>query len=182
MYQLANTLRMQSRSAEAAPLLEGAVAVMRRKYKDDDGDRLEMEETLARLYREQGRLAEPAASLKLRFSPCAGAGVLLAATLETLALLATIDCQQGKFPEGEVLAREAVEAYRRSKQDTWQRYEAEALLGASLSVGASVRRGGTASSRGLLRNRGAQKQHPSGRFESPDPSGAGARAVVSQLG
>ena len=132
MYQLANTLRMQSRFAEAAPLLEGAVAVMRRKYKDDDGDRLELEETLARLYREQGRFAE-SERLAAEVLAVRRRGKPTAATLETLALLATIDWQQGKFTEGEALALEAVEAYRREKQVTWKLYEAEALLGASLA-------------------------------------------------
>ncbi len=54
-------------------------------------------------------------------------------TMDSAADLALADLSLGKFAESEPLAREALEFDRKKRPDHWQRFRAEALLGAGLA-------------------------------------------------
>jgi hypothetical protein len=54
-------------------------------------------------------------------------------TMSSAADLSLAYLSQGKFSEGEPLAREALEFNRKKQPDGWQRFRAESLLGASLA-------------------------------------------------
>ena len=106
--------------------------MLRRKFKDDADERLGGEDSLARLYREEGRFAE-AEGLAAEVLSVRRRGGNKSQIVRAVELLAAICWQEGKFAEGEALAREAMETYRAQNVDTWVLYQAEALRGASLA-------------------------------------------------
>jgi tetratricopeptide (TPR) repeat protein len=54
-------------------------------------------------------------------------------TMEAAANLALAYLSQGKFAEGEPLAREAVETVRKKSPEDWRRFRAESVLGSILA-------------------------------------------------
>jgi tetratricopeptide (TPR) repeat protein len=131
---LAYTYSDEGRYAQAEALLIQNLNVERRVRGLENVDTLKTRSYVASMYQVQGKysLAETYAALAL-----AGRQHTLGPdhpeTMASAGDLALAYQSQEKFPESESLAR-ATEAIERTKQpDSWQRFWAESLLGASLA-------------------------------------------------
>jgi eukaryotic-like serine/threonine-protein kinase len=133
MNNLAYAYEGRARYAQAEPLLLQVLEARRRKLGPEDRLTLETLLDVADLYqrRRNFTLAESYSAQALAAFRHAF-GSKNADTMEAAADLALAEVSLRKFPEGERLAREAVQFEREKEPADWQRFRAESILGASL--------------------------------------------------
>ena len=134
MHGLAWTYIADGRYADGVKLLVETIEGERRVLGPDHPETLSSIADAACLYQRQGKY-----EVAVQYASQALSGRRRALgpgdsdTMDSAADLALSYQSQGKFAESEALAREAVEFDRKKRQDEWQRFRAESLLGASLS-------------------------------------------------
>jgi tetratricopeptide (TPR) repeat protein len=90
---------------------------------------------LATLYGHEGKYAQAEALLAATSSAQRRVlGDSHPETLRNLTALGRGQLKQGKYSEAEATLRMALDAYRKSSPDTWQRYNCENLLGRSVEA------------------------------------------------
>ncbi|MBV9267677.1 MAG: tetratricopeptide repeat-containing protein, partial [Acidobacteriaceae bacterium] len=119
----------------AEPLFRKCLEIRRRVLGADHPESIVILSEFADMYQRQGQyaLAETYAEEALsRQRRVAGSDKTdsLSGAIEALALAYE---SQGKFTQAESLAREALELNRKKQPNSWQRFRAESLLGASLA-------------------------------------------------
>jgi tetratricopeptide (TPR) repeat protein len=124
----------QGRYAQAEPLLTKVLEVFRRTEGEEHPDVLGAMSNLALLYRNEGKyeLAEPLylKALELQRRVLGPAYPRRLAVVNDLALLYV---NQGRYAQAEALLHEALNSYQKSGNETWDRYNCQSLLGASLA-------------------------------------------------
>jgi tetratricopeptide (TPR) repeat protein len=116
----------------AEPLLNAAVEGSRRVLGETAPDTLTAVNSLGTLYRRQNKLDQAARvfqQLLDGWRRAANPGF----TRSALVSLGEVRVQQEAFAKAEPLLREAVESYHVTNTDTWSRYYAQGLLGATLA-------------------------------------------------
>lgn len=132
--RLADISSLQGRYADAASLFSQALPLQQSVLGADNPITLSTLASLASMYQRQGQysMAETYAAQAL-----GGRHHILGPehpdTMTSAADLALALVSQGKSAESEPLARGALEFHRKNQPDTWQRFRAESLLGASLA-------------------------------------------------
>jgi len=125
---------MEGKFGEAEALLIPCVATSTRVLGEDNPDAQSALNNLADLYRRENKLAPAEAAysrlLKERQRTYGPDNPFTAATL---AGLGEVEFERRAFSEADVPLRGAVDFYRKHKVETWRRYYAECLLGASLA-------------------------------------------------
>jgi serine/threonine protein kinase len=134
MNGLAAAYDNQGKYAQAEPLFKETVEIMRRVLGPDHSYTLtamnnlgEVSQHLSKYDAAETYAAQALAGWRRTLGPDSPSTVVSEADL-ALAYLS-----QGKFAEGEPLAREALETNRKNQPDNWQRYYDESLLGACLA-------------------------------------------------
>jgi predicted Ser/Thr protein kinase len=126
--------RAQGRFAEARPLITQAAGKLVRVIGADHPLTLQALYHLAELDRREGRLAE---AESLFYKVLEARRRLLGPdnpyTAEVLASLGELKLEQHAYAGAEKLLREAVQAREKRSPDTWERYFAQSMLGASLA-------------------------------------------------
>jgi len=115
---------------EAEPLLTSVVEANRRTLGDKNPDTLNSLNSLAELYRRQNKLTQAEALFQSMLEAHRGAPQLARSDLLSLA---RVKLQQGAYAQAAVFSRQGLDNYQKSNSDTWARYYAECLLGASLA-------------------------------------------------
>jgi tetratricopeptide (TPR) repeat protein len=132
--QLAVLYRVQGRYAEAEPLLTSALATGRRVQGEQHPNTLLTMRKLADLYRHEGKYVQ---AESLYTSVVEGRRRALGDehpdTLESRASLGRVRLLRREYAAAEATLREALQGYERGAPDTWQRYNCQSLLGASLA-------------------------------------------------
>ena len=130
---LADLHRSRGNYAEAEALFTQALDAARGGLGEEHPNALESLTGLARNYEDQGRYTQ-AESL---FTKVLDARRRLLgehpASLESLVDLGRVQMEQGHHVEAESALREALASYEKAAPDDWQRYNSQALLGASLA-------------------------------------------------
>ncbi len=133
MGNLAVVYRLERKYAEAEPLVVRALAGSRRVLGEEHPDTLVTMSNLAELYGDQGRSDEAevlyARALEVRRRVL---GAQHPSTLSVMSNLGVAYFNQGKFAQAELSFRTALNAYEKTKSDSWQRYNCQSLLGATL--------------------------------------------------
>jgi tetratricopeptide (TPR) repeat protein len=134
MNNLASTWCQQGKYVQAEALFNRVLEISRRVVGSENPYTLTFSSEMAGMYQRQGQYdkAEKIAAQVLTGQRHTS-GPENPGTSDAAADLALAYQSQGKFAEGEPLAREAVEFDRKKRQDVWQRFRAESLLGASLA-------------------------------------------------
>jgi eukaryotic-like serine/threonine-protein kinase len=131
---LADVYYEQGKYAQAAALLKQTLQARRRVGRPGNSDTLDTLSSIASMYQRQGNYALAAANAE---QVLAGQRQIYGsedpATIESVANLALAYQSQGRFAESAPLAREALDFYRKTRPDDWERFRAESLLGASLA-------------------------------------------------
>ena len=134
MEMLGDVYRDEGKYAQAEALLEQTVTSQRRVLGSEGDFTLMSMASLARTYYVEGKYAQAEALYTETLAgQRRGVGSEIPDTLDTMADLALTVQTQSKFATSEALAREAVETDRKKRPESWQRFFAESLLGASLA-------------------------------------------------
>jgi len=134
MNDLANVYRDEGQYAQAEVLYSQTLEKRRRVLGPEHPDTLEVLADLASLYQRQGKYAfAETHAVQALAGRRHSLGSEQTATMAAAADLALAYLSRGKFDESEPLAREAVKFDRKKQPDSWQRFRAESLLGASLA-------------------------------------------------
>ena len=124
---------MQGKYARAEAVFSQTLEIERRVLGPEHPDTLDTLSDFASMYQLQGKYVEAETHVA---QALAGRRQALGSedpeTIASAADLALAYQSQGKFVESEPLAREAMEVDRREQPDSWQRFRAESLVGASL--------------------------------------------------
>jgi predicted Zn-dependent protease len=128
----------ETKYAQAEPLLLQGLEARRRVLGAEHPQTIAVMNNLAELYRRAGKPAEA----ETLFTQVLGLRRRILGpdhpnTTAVLTSLAVIKLDQRRYAEAETLLREALGAYEKRRIDTWQRYYAQGLLGASLAGGGS---------------------------------------------
>jgi tetratricopeptide (TPR) repeat protein len=132
---LGTLYRCEGKYAEAEPLLTKAVEVRGRVLGAEHPYTLISMKELATLKQRQGNYADADVIFTLVLE--ARRRVLRPAhpdTLEVMTSLGEIRLQQKRYTDAEPLLREALASYEKTASNSWQRYQAQSLLGAVLSA------------------------------------------------
>jgi eukaryotic-like serine/threonine-protein kinase len=133
--QLAVLYRVQNRYAEAEPLLTSALAIGRRVQGEQHPNTLLTMRKLADLYRDKGDYVQ---AESLYTDVFAGRRRTLGEehpdTLEARASLGRVKLLRRQFAAAEATLREALKGYEQAAPNTWNRYNCQSLLGASLAA------------------------------------------------
>jgi eukaryotic-like serine/threonine-protein kinase len=134
MSNLAAVYEDQGKYAQAEPLQLRVLETRRRVLGEDHPSTLLSMQRLGRLYRRERKYsqAESIVSevLAVRRRKL---GALHRDTLVSLAALGDVRLARHKYREAELSLREAVESREKITPDSWERYQADCLLGASLA-------------------------------------------------
>jgi tetratricopeptide (TPR) repeat protein/predicted Ser/Thr protein kinase len=132
MNNLAVLYRNLGKYAQAEQLFKEGLEIERRLVGEEHPTTLFMMNNVARLYYTEGKYAqaEPIFTKVLEVRRRV-LGEAHPNTLDTIQDLAVLYQDLGKYAQAEVLAREALK--NREKIDTWERYNCESILGASLA-------------------------------------------------
>jgi eukaryotic-like serine/threonine-protein kinase len=134
MQALGVLYRMEGRFAEAEPLLTRALEAQSRRLGDQHPTTLENKYDVAMLRQNEGRLAEAEALFASVWSSRRRVlGANHSDTLESATALAETEVKEGKYIDAEPLLHEALSGYVKSDPDSWERFKAQSLLGASLA-------------------------------------------------
>jgi eukaryotic-like serine/threonine-protein kinase len=135
MGNLADTYSMQGKYAQAEPLFTQTIEISRRVLGPEHTRTLEFLSDFSTMYQRQGQYAqaETYAAQVLAAYQRAGSSEDPADVQFAMCELALIYVSEGKFAEGERLARQTLEFGDKNKLDSWERFRAESLLGASLA-------------------------------------------------
>ena len=134
MSNLAGVYRLQGKYAQAEPLLESARVVGSRVQGDQHPNTLLTMKKLADLYRAQGRYPEAdALYLRVVDGRRRALGEEHRDTLDARVLLSRVWLQQRKYPAAEAALSDVLKGFERAAPDTWDRYNCQSLLGASLA-------------------------------------------------
>jgi eukaryotic-like serine/threonine-protein kinase len=145
---LALVYQAQTKYAQAEPLLLQGLEARRRVLGEEHPQTAAIMNNLAELYRREGKQQDAANlftqvfDLRRRIL-----GPDHPNTLNALTSLAGIKLAQHQYADAEVLLRQALNGYEKSSADTWLRYYAQSMLGASLAG-----RGNHAEAEPLLRS------------------------------
>ena len=127
--------RMVGRLDEAEPLLTKPLEVRRRLFGDENPVTLANLDDLATLRESEGKYAEAEAIFaSVLESRRKALGADNPDTLETMTSLAEVRLKQQKYAGAEPLLREALAGYEKTDPDSWQRFQCQSLLGASLAA------------------------------------------------
>jgi tetratricopeptide (TPR) repeat protein len=131
---LALAYRYQGRYAEAEPLGIRNLESRRRLLGEEHPDTLTSLNNLAGTYHDEGKFAE-AEPLYVRLAELLrrALGETHPNTLGVLSSLTALYVQENKYTQAEAVARDVLARYEKALPDTWNRYNAQALLGASLA-------------------------------------------------
>jgi serine/threonine protein kinase/Tfp pilus assembly protein PilF len=134
MDNLAGLYRDEARYPEAEALCSRAMEVARRVLGLENPDTLTAVNRLALLYRDQGRYtqAEPM-FLQVLESRRRVLGPEHRDTLSSTNGLADVYLHEHKYVQAERLLREAMSIHQKNQTDTWDRFDCQSLLGASLA-------------------------------------------------
>ncbi len=134
---LSNLARLYLREGDyskAEPLLNEALAARQRLLGEQHPDTLLSMNSLGELYSKQGRYALAETLLaKVVEGRRRVLGEQHPDTLSTMTLLGNVEFQEHKYAEAEAVLRNAVTRYEKIDANDWQRYAAQALLGATLA-------------------------------------------------
>jgi tetratricopeptide (TPR) repeat protein len=135
MGNLAATYAEERKYAQAEPLFRQTLEIARRVLGPEHTNTLGFLSDFATMYQREGQfaLAETYAAQVLAGRQRAGGSEDPADIQSAVANLALVYVSEGKFTEGEPLARETLEFEEKSQPDNWERFRAESLLGASLA-------------------------------------------------
>jgi len=135
MGNLAATYAKQGKDAQAQALFVQTLEISRRVLGPEHTRTLGFLSDFASLYQSQGKytLAEKYAAEVLAGRRRAGASEDPFDVESAAADLALDYVSEGKFTDGEALARQNLEFNEKKQPDNWQRFRAESLLGASLA-------------------------------------------------
>jgi len=135
MGNLAATYVEEGKYAQAEPLFTRTLEISRRVLGSEHTLTLGFLSDFATLYQRRGQyaLAETYAALVLAGRQRAGSSEDPADIQSAAANLALIYVSEGKYAEGERLARQTLEFDEKNRLDNWERFRAESLLGASLA-------------------------------------------------
>jgi len=135
MGNLADTYAEQGKYAPAVLLFTQTLEISRRVLGPEHTLTLGFLSDFSTLYQRQGQyaLAETYAAQVLAGRQRAGSSEDPADIQSAMCDLALIYVSEGKFAEGERLARHTLEFDDKNQLDTWERFRAESLLGASLA-------------------------------------------------
>jgi non-specific serine/threonine protein kinase/serine/threonine-protein kinase len=124
----------EGKYAEAEPLFLSVLETRRRVLGPEHPRTLASMRDLAALYRDQRKYAEAEQLLATTLETQRRvSGIQNPDTLQHGLLLGQIRLLQAKFPSAESLLREVAAEYGKSSPDSWQRYQAQSLLGAALA-------------------------------------------------
>jgi tetratricopeptide (TPR) repeat protein len=131
---VARVYQVQGKYAAAEQLYIHTLEVRRRVSGEEHPYTLRLMSNLATLYDLQGKYA-PEEHLLAATSNAQRRvlGDSHPETLRSLSALGRFQLKQGKYSEAEATLHMALDAYRKSSPDTWQRYNCESLLGRSLA-------------------------------------------------
>jgi serine/threonine protein kinase/tetratricopeptide (TPR) repeat protein len=134
MGNLADTLTKQGKFAQAEALFNQTITIARRVLGPEHPETLSFMADLAAMYQRRGNYAQ---AETLAAQVLAGRRRALGAehhdTMPSVPALALAYLSEGKFARSETLARESMEDNRKRQPDSWQRFRAESLVGASLA-------------------------------------------------
>ncbi len=135
MGNLAATYAKEGKDAQAQALFVQTLEISRRVLGPEHTRTLDFLLDFASLYEQQGKytLAEKYDAEVLAGRQRAGASEDPLDVQAAAADLALDYVSEGKFKEGEALARQNLEFNEKKQPDNWQRFRAESLLGASLA-------------------------------------------------
>jgi non-specific serine/threonine protein kinase/serine/threonine-protein kinase len=134
MAALGDLYRINGEYAKAEALASEAMTEGQRSLGPEHPRTLDGMTVLAETYADEGRNAEAETLLaKLADTRRRVLGGEHPDTLETLLWLGKTRLRQHKFAEAETVLREALPLYEKAMPDSWQRYECENLLGASVA-------------------------------------------------
>ena len=135
MGNLADTYAEEGKYAQAEPLFAQTLEISRRVLGPEHTRTLGFLSDLASLNLRQGKyaVAETDAAQVLAGRQRAGASEDPADIQSAAAGLALVYVSEGKFAEGERLARQTLDFEEKNQPDSWERFRAESLLGASLA-------------------------------------------------
>lgn len=134
MEALARDYGLQGKYSSAEALFARTLAIERRVLGRESRPTLDALSDAAFMYQREGKytVAETYATEVLATSR-RNVGSDSPVTMDAAAALALAHLSEGKFAESESLAREALQFYEKNQPDSWQRFWAETLLGASLA-------------------------------------------------
>ena len=134
MNNLAVIYREERRDTEAEALFREVLGARRGKLGAEHADTLTTMTDLALLYEREGKYGD---ALALASTVVDARRSRLGArhrdTANALALLSRIRLRQNQYVEAELLLRESLIVYEATTPDSWRRFDAESMLGASLS-------------------------------------------------
>ena len=134
MTSLATLYTIQGKYAQAEALFTKALAVGRRVQGEENPTTLFTKYRLADLYRNQGKYGPAEALLaKVVESRRHVLGEEHPDTLNTLLTLGHVRLLQQNYIGAGITLRDALKVYEKARPDTWQRYDCQSLLGASLA-------------------------------------------------
>jgi non-specific serine/threonine protein kinase/serine/threonine-protein kinase len=134
MNNLAVVYRTEGRHAEAEPIVTDVLEIRRRVLGEEHPDTLRSEQALAGLYGAEGRHAEAEALLtRVLAARRRVVGAEHPDTLSTMSALGRARLQQRNYAGAARVLADALNAYERALPQSWERYQCQALLGASLA-------------------------------------------------
>jgi tetratricopeptide (TPR) repeat protein/tRNA A-37 threonylcarbamoyl transferase component Bud32 len=134
MENLASVYALQARYAAAEPLFRDTIEIGRRVLGPQHPFTLYFLSDFAYMYQREGNYSKAqAAAAEALAGRRHSLGSEHPETMTSAADLALAYVSLRSFAEAEPLAREAMEFFRKKQPDSWQRFRAESLLGASLA-------------------------------------------------
>jgi tetratricopeptide (TPR) repeat protein len=134
MSNLAVLYRLRGKYAQAEPLYTEVIEIDRRVLGEDHPDTLRSMNNLAVLYNSQGKYAEAESVFtKVLEAKRRVLGPQHPESLDGLVSLGLVHLKQQNFGRAEALFRELLRILEKNGPDTWRRYYAQTLLGASLT-------------------------------------------------
>ena len=134
MNNLATLYMSEGKYAEAEPLFTKVVEIRRRVRGEDEPRTLIGKNNLALLYRKEGKYAQAEALFaKVLEARRRVLGADNPDTLKTMNGMSLLYLEHGRYPQAEALLREALSRLEKKNRDTWERYDTESMLGASLA-------------------------------------------------
>jgi serine/threonine protein kinase/tetratricopeptide (TPR) repeat protein len=135
MNNLAVAYRAEGKYAEAEPIVVSVLEIRGRVLGEDHPDTLRSAHALAGLHALAGRDSDAEALFaKVLEARRRKVGAEAPDTLSTMSALGRVRLQQGKFQDATAVLSGALKGYERAMPQSWERYNCEALLGASLAA------------------------------------------------
>ncbi len=134
MANLAALYRLQGKYAQAEPLLTSALAIGRRVQGEQHPNTLQTMKKFADLYRDGGKYTRGRGPVYQRpGGPASSARRGAPRHLSAQAMVGRVGLLQQKYRAAETTLRDLLKGYERAAPDTWDRYNCQSLLGASLA-------------------------------------------------